>query len=92
MPLPEARSEVEKLIAVIRSFPSEQQEALAAYYRAEVEHLRDVDARLDALPPEGQQRLRQLLQEGADSGPAEQVDFEAVKRRGRARLGITLEP
>ena len=79
-------SEVEKLVTVLHSFPPEQQETLAAYYRAEAEHIRDVEARLDSLPSEQTARLRALLQEGIDSGTPREIDVDAIKRRGRARL------
>ena len=32
------------------------------------------------------EKLRALIQEGLDSGPATQMDFEALKARGRKRL------
>jgi hypothetical protein len=82
----EPHTEVQKLLDVLTSFPPEQQEALAAYYRAEAEHIRDVEARLDRLSPEQTERLRAAIRQGIDSGPAREIDFEEVKRRGRARL------
>ena len=82
----EPMTEVEKLVDVLSSFPEEQQEALAAYYRAEAEHIRDVEAQLDNLTPEQTEQLRQMIQTGIDSGPAGPIDFEEIKRRGRQRL------
>ena len=79
-------SEVQKLLDVLNSFPPEQQEALAAYYRAEAEHIRDVDARINALSEPQREKLRALLREGMESGPARPIDMEALKRRGRERL------
>ena len=79
-------TEIEKLVDVLSSFPEEQQEALAAYYRAEAEHIRDVEEQLDNLRPEQTEQLRQMIQAGIDSGPAGAVDFEEIKRRGRQRL------
>lgn len=86
MHTPETQTEVQKLLDVLNSFPQEQQEALAAHYRAEAEHIRNVEARLDSPSPEEADRLRQYVQEGIDSGPAREIDFEDIKRRGRARL------
>ena len=79
-------TEVEKLVDVLSTFPIEQQEALAAYYRAEIEHIREVVEQLDNLTPGQTDRLRQMIQEGIESGSAREVDFEAIKRRGRERL------
>ncbi len=85
------QSELQKLLDVLASFPLEQQEALAAYYRAEAEHIRDAEDRLDNLPPEQVNRLRALIQEGIDSGTATPIDFEAIKREGRERLAARRE-
>ena len=82
----EPMTEMQKLVNVLSSFPEDQQEALAAYYRAEAEHIRDVEEQLDKLTPEQTEQLRRMIQEGIDSGPAGPVDFEEIKRRGRERL------
>ncbi|MEM6783494.1 MAG: hypothetical protein AAF624_07130 [Bacteroidota bacterium] len=87
MPATELQSEVEKLVDVLRSFPPEQQEALAAYYRVEAEHIRDVESRIDNLPPHQVERLRAMIQEGLYSGPAEPMDWDAFKAQARERLG-----
>ena len=71
-------TEIEKLVDVLSSFPEEQQEALAAYYRAEAEHIRDVEEQLDNLRPEQTEQLRQMIQAGIDSGPAGPGDFEEI--------------
>ena len=92
MHAPEDRTEIEKLFAVLTSFPPERQEALAAHYRAEAEYLLEVEGRLDNLPPEQAARLRGMLQEGMDSGLAHDIDFEAIKRRGRERLRAERKP
>lgn len=34
------------------------------------------------------EELRALVQEGIDSGPAQPVDFEAIKKEARARLAV----
>ncbi|MEM8557636.1 MAG: type II toxin-antitoxin system ParD family antitoxin [Bacteroidota bacterium] len=86
MSVTELQSEVEKLVDVLRSFPPEQQEALAARYRVEAEHIRDVERRIDNLPPQQVERLRAMIQEGLDSGPAEPMDWDAFKAQARARL------
>ncbi|MEM6325621.1 MAG: hypothetical protein AAF791_00750 [Bacteroidota bacterium] len=77
--------EIDRLVEVLHSFPEERQEALAAYYRREVEDLRDVEARLDKLTPNQTARLKSLIQEGIDSGPAVPFDAEEIKREGRRR-------
>ena len=87
----EPMTEIQKLVNVLSSFPEEQQEALAAYYRAEAEHIRNVEERLDNLTPVQTEQLRQMIQEGIDSGPARPVDFEEIKRRGRERLASKSE-
>ncbi len=86
MPAARAQSEVEKLMNVLVSFPPDEQETLAAHYRAAAEHIRDVDERLDTLPSEQVTRLRQLLHDGMESGEPREIDTDAIKKRGRARL------
>ena len=86
MPAVRAQSEVEKLMNVLVSFPPDEQETLAEHYRASAEHIRDVDERLDTLPSQQVARLRQLLQDGIESGEPSEVDTDAIKQRGRDRL------
>ena len=81
--------EIDRLVDALHGFPAERQEALAAYYRREVEGIREMESRLDRLSPEQSAKLNALIQEGLDSGPAAPFDPEEIKReaRRRARTG-----
>lgn len=66
-----------------------QQQVESGAYDTPVEVVRDA---LEQLQIKAEQReaslawLRNAIQEGIDSGPPEQMDFDAIKRRGRERL------
>lgn len=44
------------------------------------------EGHLDRLRTASIERLRQDIQAGLDSGPADELDIEEIKRRGRERL------
>ena len=59
------------VIERLKSLPDEAQDAIAP-------QLYDYLTKHD--------ELHALIQEGLDSGPSREIDFEAIKRRGRERL------
>ncbi|GAB5520248.1 MAG: hypothetical protein RhofKO_24990 [Rhodothermales bacterium] len=79
-------TEAERLMDVLASFPPDQRATVTGYLRQEAEHMRILEQRISQLPGEQRNRLRALVQEGIDSGPAREIDFEAIKQRGRERI------
>lgn len=78
-------SEVELLQEELGQLPPEQRESWAGWFRQELAEQREHDAWYDALTPAQLDKLRDLVQEGIDSGDAGPLDIDEIIREARAK-------